>query len=217
MEGGENMAAAIDFYAGQGAGTWVDLSSSGLGFFGASFGTSVQVGQYQDSTFITTGTGSVEGPEATNCKYETASGVIIDGDASVVPSAVAINSGTMNIRFTFDSAVKTQNCELRIFDRTDITAGAEGVTTQVCQIANGGSGVSTSGTLLAPASHPGWIAPSGSGVTMALLSSAGSGGLSPSGADTQDTRHDWYVCLSATPLSIGSKQNFGLYVQLEYL
>ena len=212
------MAAAINFYAGQGAGVFVNLNASGLGFFGASFGTSVQVGEYQDSTFISASDGSTEGPQATNCKYDTVtSGVIIDGAAAVVPSAVAINSGTLNIRFTFDSPVKTQNCELRIFDRTTITAGAEGVTTQVLQVANGGSGVSSSGTAEAPASHTGWITPSGSGVTVALLSSAGSGGLSPSGTDTQDTRHDWYTCLSATPLSIGSKENFGMYVQLEYL
>lgn len=212
------MAAAIDFFAGQGGGTFVDLNASGLGFFGASFGTSVQVGQYQDSTFITTSNGSVEGPQGTNCKFEAPSGVLVNDDAaSIQPSAVPINSGTMNIRFTFDSAVKTQNVELRIFDRSTITAGATGVTTQVLQVANGGSGVSTSGTAEALSDHLGWITPSGSGVVMALLSSAGSGGLSPSGTDTQDTRHDWYVCMSATPLSIGSKELFGLYIQLEYL
>lgn len=212
------MAAEIKFYAGQGGGTWVDITaSSGLGFFGASFGTSVQVGQYQDSTFITTGNGSVQGPTASNCKYITSSGVSINGDDTVVPSSIVVNSGTMNVRFTFDSAVKTQNAELRIFDRTTIAAGATGVTTQVMQLVNDGSGVSSSGTPLAPASHAGWVAPSGSGVVVSLLSSAGSGGLSPSGSDTQDTRHDWYACLSASPLSIGSKQLFGLYVQLEYL
>ncbi len=211
------MAAAITFYAGQGGGTFVNLNASGLGFFGASFGTSVQVGQYQDSTYITTSTGSSEGPQATNCKYITSSGVSINAGATVAPSAVVINSGTMNIRFTFDTVVKTQNAELRIFDRSSISAGATGVTTQVLQVANGGSGVTSSGTAEAPASHTGWVAPSGSGVTVALLSSAGSGGLSPSGTDTQDTRHDWYVCMSASPLSIGSKELFGLYVQLEYL
>ena len=213
------MAAAITFYAGQGGGTWTSLNSSGLGFFGASFGTSVQVGQYQDSTFISASDGSAPaGPTATNCKYDTVtSGVIINADSAVVPSAVVVNSGTMNIRFTFDSAVKTQNCELRIFNRSSITAGAVGVTTQVLQVVNGGSGVSSSGTLVAPASHTGWIAPSGSGVTVSLLSSAGSGGLSPSGADTTDTRHDWFTCISASPLSIGSKEAFGVYCQLEYL
>ncbi len=213
------MAAAINFYAGQGAGVWVDLNASGLGFFGATFGTSVQVGQYQDSTYISSSNGSSEGPQATNCKYDTiTSGVFVDDDSvAAVPSAIVINSGTMNIRFTFDSAVKTQNSELRIFDRSVITNGATGVTTQVLQVCNGGSGVSSSGTAIAPGSHPGWIAPSGSGVVMALLYSAGSGGLSPSGTSTEDTRHDWYTCMSATPLSIGSKEAFGLYVQLEYL
>lgn len=213
------MAAAINFYAGQGGGTWVDLNASGLGFFGASFGASVQVGEYQDSTYISASDGSAPaGPQATNTKYDTVTtGVIVDGAAAIVPSAVAINSGTLNIRFTFDSDVKTQNSELRIFNRSTITVGAVGVTTQVLQVCNGGSGVSSSGTALAPGSHPGWVAPSGSGVVVSLLSSAGSGGLSPSGTSTEDTRHDWYVCMSATPLSIGSKELFGLYVQLEYL
>ncbi len=211
------MAAAINFYAGEGGGTFTDLSGSGLGFFGASFGNSVQVGQYQDSTYISSSNGSSQGPQATNCKFEVPSGVIINGDVSIQPSAVPINSGTMNVRFTFDSAVKTQNAELRIFDRADINNGATGVTTQVLQVANGGSGVSTSGTGEALADHLGWIAASGSGVTVALLSSAGSGGLSPLGTDTTDARHDWYLCLSATPLSIGAKELFGLYVELEYL
>ncbi len=213
------MAAAINFFAGEGGGTFTNLSSSGIGFFGASFGTSVQVGEYQDSSFISASDGSAPaGPQATNCKYDTVtSGVIVNGDVPVVPSSMVINSGTLNVRFTFDTVVKTQNAQLRIFNRSNINVAAVGVTTQVLQIANGGSGVDTDGTALAPGSHPGWIAPSGSGLTMALLSSAGSGGLSPNGVDTTDTRHDWYACLSASPLSIGSKESFGLYVQLEYL
>ena len=213
------MAAAIDFYAGQGGGTWVDLNASGLGFFGASFGTSVQVGQYQDTTFISSANGVTEGPEATNCKYDTVtSGVIIDGAAAIDPSAVVINSGTLNVRFTYsDTPVMTQNCKLQIFDRVDPDNGATGVLTQVLQVCNGGSGVSSSGTATDPSGHSGWIAASGSGVTVPLLYSAGSGGLCPSGVDTQDTRHDWYVCLSASPLSIGSKTAYGLYVSLEYL
>lgn len=212
------MVAAINFFAGQGAGIFANLNASGLGFFGASFGTSVQVGQYQDSTFITSSNGSSQGPQGTNCKFDTVtSGVIVNGAPAIVPSAMVVNSGTLNLRFTFDTAVKTQNAALRIFDRTNIANGAIGVTTQVLQIVNGGSGVNSSGTAIVPASHPGWITPSGSGVTMSLLSSAASGGLSPSGANSVDARHDWYACISATPLSIGSKQAFGLYCELEYL
>ena len=32
-----------------------------------------------------------------------------------------------------------------------------------------------------------------------------------------DTHHTWAVALSASPLNIGSKELFGLYVSLEYL
>ena len=32
-----------------------------------------------------------------------------------------------------------------------------------------------------------------------------------------DTHHTWCVALSATPLAIGSKEQYGLYVSLEYL
>jgi len=212
------MAATIAFYGGEGGGTYNSIGSSGVGFFGTSFGTSVQVGEYQDSTFVCSSNGTLEGPSLTNCKFDTvASGVIINGDTAIDPSGVPIESGTLNIRFTFDSAVKTQNCELRIYDRSDITAGAVGVLTQVVQICNGGSGVSSTGTAVAPASHPGWITPSGDGVVVNLLSSPGSGGLSPNGVDTEDTRHDWYVGISASPTSIGSKTSFGMYCQLEYL
>lgn len=209
--------ADISFFAGQGGGTFVDMSTSGLSFFGAAFGNSVEVGQYQDSSFITGSDGTPEGPEATNCKFETPSGIIVDGEPSVQPSAIAVNSGTMNIRFTNDVIVQTRAVELRIFDRVVINNGATGVVTQVLQIVNEGSGVSTSGTAEPLADHLGWITPSGSSVVVALLSSAASGGLSPSGTDSEDTRHDWYICLSASPLSIGAKSAFGLYVELEYL
>lgn len=41
--------------------------------------------------------------------------------------------------------------------------------------------------------------------------------LSNSGALLRETRHDWYVALSAEPESIGSKTEYGLYFTLEYL
>ena len=41
--------------------------------------------------------------------------------------------------------------------------------------------------------------------------------ISNSGALLRETRHDWYVALSAEPESIGSKTEYGLYFTLEYL
>jgi len=52
---------------------------------------------------------------------------------------------------------------------------------------------------------------------MTLSSSPGTSGLRPSGANTLDARHDWYVAISASPDSIGSKTLYGLYISLEFL
>ena len=32
-----------------------------------------------------------------------------------------------------------------------------------------------------------------------------------------DTHHTWSIALSASPLSIGSKEQYGIYVSMEYL
>lgn len=208
------MAAAIDFFNGPGT---TGLTTSGVGFYGASFGTSVQVASYQDTTFITNSNGTINGGQLTNDKYlGNVSGISIDGGSAIQLSGVPVVSGTLNIRFTFDTAVKTQNEYLRIFDRVDPDAPASGVTSQVAQFVNGGSGVNQT-TGVAQASHNGWLALAGSGTVMKLLTSPGSGGLSPSGVDTTDVRHDWYCGISASPDSIGSKTSFGAYVELEYL
>ena len=49
--------ASISFFAGSTAIN--NLSGSGLGFFGGSFGQSVQLNSWQDTTFITDGNGQV--------------------------------------------------------------------------------------------------------------------------------------------------------------
>lgn len=210
--------ATIGFYGNAQTGDYTDLTaSSGLGFFGATFGTSVQVGQYQASTFITNGTGQSQGPQVENAKYISLNGVSINGGATVAPSSLALASGTINVRFTHTTAINTQNGKLQIFDRTTPSVGATGVTTQMAQLVNGGSGVSTSGTL--ETSLSGWWtpAPSGSSSYITLLNNPGSGGLGASGASDIDTRHDWYFIMSASPDSIGSKEAYGLYIELEYL
>jgi len=208
------MAAAITFY--NGAGT-TDLGSSGVGFYGSTFGQSVQVASYQDSTFITNSTGTINGGTLNNTKYlGNTSGVSLNGGSAIQLSGLPTISGTINPRFTFDTAVQTQNGECRIFDRSNPDNNASGVTSEVAQLCNGGSGVNQS-TGAAEASHNGWLALNGSGLTMTLLASPGTSGLSPSGSSTTDTRHDWYLALSASPDSIGSKTNFGAYLSLEYL
>jgi len=206
------MAATISFHAGT-AGTIANLAGSGLGFFGASFGQSVEVGSYQDTTYITNSTGSVEGNVCENTKYiHPASGNQSDAgeiNLQYIPNRLA----TLNIRFSNDTAVKTQNAKLRIFDRSNINNEASGVTTKVAELIH----PHPNQAVVSNSSDATWSTPAGSAVIMDLLASPGESGLSPAGPETTDDRHDWYVVISASPDSIGAKTLYGLYVELEYL
>lgn len=210
------MVAAINFLAGDGLAIQ-DLSGSGLGFYGDSgFGASVSVGAWQGRTFITNGAGTSQGPEADNVKFLNAgSGILGQTGTGIALTAIPNYQATLNIRFTNDTPVKTQNVVLRIYDRSDPNKAASGVTTKVAEIihptvtqANNGSGDTT------------WQTPGGSGVTVSLAPSPGVSGLyAGNGANGQwtDTQHDWFVALSASPDSIGSKTQYGLFCSLEYL
>jgi hypothetical protein len=199
-----------------------DLAGSGLGFYGdGGFGSSVNVGEYQDNTFITDSTGALEGPKTNNVKYVHAnSGDLGSGDVRTL-LAIPNQLATVNLRFTHTSAIQVQNAEVRIFDRVDIDAPASGVTTYVAELIHpwtistpNGSGDSS------------WKKLGGSGgiinsvtydVPLSLVDSPGISGIRPSGSNTVDTQHDHYLAISASPDAIGSKTQYGLYYSLEYL
>lgn len=204
--------ASITFYAGEDF-TIYDASPSGLGFFGDGFGVSLPVGTYNSRTFITNAAGTIEGPEVDNVKYSAStSGILGQSGSGVLLREIPNYKATLNIRFEHTSAVKTTNAELRIYDRSNINNGPSGVTCRVAEIIhpdtvqnNNGSGDTT------------WINAAGSGSPVPLVDSPGTSGLSPSGIDTSDTRHDWYVAISPSPDTVGAKTQFGAYVSVEYL
>lgn len=206
--------ASIDFFAANYGIT--NLSGSGLGFFGGSFGQSVAVGSYQDTTFITNGAGTVQGQQVNNIKWTHASsGLINSATNSKALTEIPNYLATLNIRFTHSAAVRTQNAKLYIYDRTSINNPASGVTTKVAELIhidtvqnNNGSGDSS------------WLTPAGSAITVSLCPSPGLSGIfagNGSNSTVSSTQHDFYVAISASPDSIGSKVLYGLYVELEYL
>jgi hypothetical protein len=301
------------------------LSGSGLGFFGATAGSSVQIGSYQDSTYVSNGDGSVTKDQTVNVKYVAdtyPSGMCSVDELGAAFGPVGLSGvksfqSTLGIRFGHTSAVKTQNAQLRIYDRTNINYPASGVNTKAAEIVNfNGSSYNTQGTTGVSSNAVGsgdcfWWGeawPSelvttnyyqnslgtrfyngletsasvngdvrlgnvtdddhtvgGTGVILPLLDSPGSGQrglaeITDNGAaspglmwpkwsqyvDSADqaglfgasnsfgnghganiartyggtgyhTHHTWAVALSASPLNIGSKEQYGLYVSLEYL
>lgn len=221
-------------------------AGSGLGFFGGGFGISVPVNNYQDSTYVTNANGTASGIKCSNLKYATADTAFVQGESvangiSGIPNIAA----PLNIRFEHAEGVMVQNCKLRIFDREDISKHASGVVTQVYEIrhphpvigvdygANQGplkfrgvtddhewtqfaDGFAMADYVMTPG--PG---PSGLNTSSSEVLATGDGThynwISQSGESCRATRHDWYVALSASPGSIGSKTDFGLYFTLEYL
>ncbi len=211
------MVASVNFLAGSDF-VIQDLSGSGLGFYGDDgFGASVRVGEYQGRTFITNGAGTSQGPEADNVKYlNLGSGIIGQTGSGVALTCIPNYLATLNIRFTYDTAVAIQNAYLRIYDRSDPNRPASGVTTKVAELihpdltqTNVGSGDTT------------WITPGGSGLKVSLAPSPGVSGLyagnGNNGSAWSDTQHDWYAAISASPDSVGSKTLYGAYFECEYL
>lgn len=189
-----------------------NLNNSGLGFYGTSFGDSVEVGQYQESTFITDSTGTNQGPQGNNVKYVHPNSGSIDGLDPVNLLNIPNYLTTMNARFTHGSSVRTQNVKFYVYDRSNINNDPSGVLCKCAEIIH----PNTDQTGLTGSGDASWVTVQGSGSILSLVDSPGTSGLSPNGPSTQDTRHDWYLAISASPESVGSK-TFAGYFSVEYL
>ena len=121
-----------------------DLQGSGLAFYGSSAGSSVQIGEFQDNTFIANSTGSAFSDQCFNVKYvggKFPSGqTVLSGQHGATDniglSGIKTFQSTIGIEFGHTTAVKAQNCQLRIFDRSNINNPASGVNTKVAEIVN---------------------------------------------------------------------------------
>lgn len=203
----------------------LNLNGSGLGFFGDSgFGSSVQVGAYQGTTFVTNGIGTKQGAQGQNVKFLNAgSGVLGAAGSGIGLQAIPNYQSSLNVRFTHGSAVKTQNCELRIYDRSSINNAASGVTTKAAEIIHPDVLQRTfADGVLVGSGDDQWTTPAGSATVVEFAPSPGiSGFYAGNGTSTISTRpdaqHDWYAALSSSPDSIGSKTQYGLYFALEYI
>jgi hypothetical protein len=190
-----------------------NISGSGLGFYGTTFGNSVEVGAYQTTTWITNAAGTAQGPQVDNITWTHPNSGSINGAASKNLLDIPNHLCPLNIRFNHSSAVRTQNARLRIFDRTNINNNASGVTTKFAEVVH--PSITQTGSLGSGVSS--WDTPNGSSVVVSLIASPGHSGIRPNGAGTTDMNHDWYGAISASPDSIGSKTLYGLYFQVEYL
>lgn len=208
-------------------------AGSGIGMYGASFGISIPVGQKQTTTYVTNANGTASGLKLNNTKWTSISGVSHNGGSEIDNESAPNYYAPLNIRFTHSSAVRVQNCKLRIFDRNDITKHASGVTTWVYEVRHPG-GVAGTGDAL---NHRGeslhdWkeydstesmfdvtftSSPGVSGTNGVASDSAKTNVLTTEGSAHESVRHDWYSFLSCSPDSIGSKTDYAAHFTCEYL
>ena len=228
---------------------------SGLGFYGSDYGVSVPIGSRQDSTWITnsTGTEATHQKQLHNTKFLTQGSTSTKGTVSANGVTRDLNDlpnylAPLNIRFTHTESVRVQNCELKIFDRSDVAEHAVGVVTYVYEVrhpadletsdnldhragktADGGTDddvwVDYDATVDdAPPAMPFTDSPGISGFMSndsdSAITNKWNAGDQPSpltGSLHTSTQHDWYAAISAEPVTIGSKTDYGLYFTLEYL
>lgn len=200
--------------------TPITTSGSGLGFYGANFGTSVAVAAFQDSTFITNSVGTASGQGVSNTKPDSADYTKVYhsafGASSVSLLRLQNKHAPINIRVTESSAIVLTNNKIYIYDRNAITNNPTGVSCYLAEVIRPNTEPFASGN---GSGDTTWQLCSGSGATLSLTPSPGSGGaaawLDPINGGTGDTRHDFYVAIGASPTSIGSKL-FALYYSGEY-
>lgn len=189
-----------------------NLNGSGLGFYGATHGQSVNVSSYQDCTFITDSTGTIPGPQVHNIKYVHPASGSINGLTAVNVLDIPNYLASLKISFTHTSPVKTQNAQFRVYDRSNINNNPSGVLCKVAELVH----PSTSQTGSLGSGNASWSTIQGSGSILSMTASPGISGLRPSGSNTTQAQHDWYLAISASPSSTGSK-TFAGYFSVEYL
>lgn len=249
--------AEIKFYAniiGSDATNLINhQAGSGLGFYGSTFGVAVPVNSQQRTTYVTDANGLNSGVMLHNtAMYAVGStsekgSVQVDGNDPIALDNLPNYLCPLNIRFNHDTAVKVQNCKLRIFDRNNIDNAASGVTTYVFEARHPSQDQFNARSLsyrsqysesaskgfqwtefyppIAGQSQPKielllTNSPGTSGTNSYAqepLSSGDGGWLTKQGDSHVSTRHDWYLAISSEPESIGSKTNYGLYFTVEYL
>jgi len=145
---------------------------------GTSFGSNIIVGSYQDGTHVSDSNDVQKDLAASvnNTKYLTASTVSINGGGSVNLNTVTSGTAPFLFRFTHGSSVATTGAAFYAYDGVTDATPMSGITFQAAEVGD-----------------TNWAAANGSGAALSLDNQGSA------------TQHDFWLVLSATPLSTGAK------------
>lgn len=198
------MATTIQWFGGAGSPEIQPAASGGLntvGFFGASFGFSIRVSEFNNTTFRTNANGTTDGAQLPNLRFANISGTFVGPDI-VAKELLDVEQSetTLKITLTTDNPIKTQNTNFRAFDRISINNDPSGVTIRAAEMRKSSPTVRGSGNI-------NWLVVAGSGSVLGMFDQT----------TAASTTHDWYVGLTASPNSIGEKTDIGFYFETEFL
>ena len=194
-------------------------SGDAIGFYGDNgFGDPIGLNSNQGRMFITTSRGIVQGLEIDNCKMvdvipwsgvSGASGVIVGQVGSGIgilnlPNYLA----TLNVRFTNSTPALVQGANILVHDGDGATP-VSGLEVWMAEIIHTSTSQADTGT-----GDFAWQYVNGVGHELGLSDSPGTSGTFP--LIPEDTRHDWYVAISARPTRPNPKL-FCYTMSLEYL
>lgn len=182
------------------------LGNSGVGGYGSAFNQSVNVGNFQDLTYVTDAGGTQQGIALSNVKWAHANSGYVNGANLLNLLSIPNTDATLNIRFTHTSATTVSNAKIWVTDSNTTTGIPAGLTARLAEIRHTGISQVANGV-----GNASWSQVFGTGY-LSLTSNPGSGLQATGGVLAQA---DWFIGLTLSPDSIGSKLG-RLRVQLEY-
>ncbi len=196
------MATTIDWFGGDGANEIVPAESGSndtLGFFGANFGFSIRVGEFNNTNFVTDDNGVTNFGQAPNLRFANISGAFVASELTATELLEVDNTETtLRIRLNTDGSVGTQNSAFRAFDRVAIGNDPSGVTVRAAEMLKPSPSIRGSGSV-------NWETIAGA-TDLSLFDQVAASSI-----------HEWYVALTVSPDSIGEKTDLGFYFETEFL
>lgn len=198
------MATTIDWYGGDGSNEILPAESGEfdtLGFFGAAYGFSIRVGEYNQTSRVTNDNGTAQNGQIPNVRYANPTGAFVASElVGRELQNVDNDEATLRIRLFTDSTVSTQNSAFRAFDRTNIANAPSGVTVLAAEIRN----------------PPGSPTPSSGDSSWTTIAGATDLSLADQTVSPSSV-HEWFIAITVTPTSIGEKTDLGFYFETEFL
>ena len=169
--------------------TTIDATDS-IAFSNGTFGQPIQVGSYNDKTHVRTsgGTDKSASNSPHNTKYLTSTTMSLNGGASANLSTLTTANSPLKITISESTNITVTGVKMYAYDGTTTTNAPSGMN-----------------VYLAEQGDTSWKLAHGSGNALVLNDQT-----------TPATSHDFYVAISASPTSIGTKDANKVRIEFSY-